>query len=103
MNYINFVNLVKLPKQGKAEFLLSNIPGARKINEPQKWQENIICVTENNDFELGVEMARVVDNPRVLEAMKLSNSKLKEWLYVPKAKRLVANQQLKAPAPDRLR
>lgn len=70
---------------GKAR-ALKQIPGAREIGQPIVWQENLVCVIDNGNFEA----AGYIYNQAELEGfLPTPNDRRKRWwLTVPNAAEL---------------
>lgn len=82
--YLNEMpNGEKLPASGKVQKLLM-IDGAELIEEPQDWEENIVCVVDNGPFEA----AAYAYSKNELEVFKYPDGRPKKWLKVPGAKEI---------------
>jgi hypothetical protein len=73
-----------LPNFGKAGKLLT-VEGVKKIEEPNSWEEDIVCVVENRGM---FEAAGYCFNEQELSAFKYPDGRRKTWLKVPNAKEL---------------
>lgn len=82
--YINELpNGQKLPSKGKVNKLLT-IEGAELIDEPEEWEEDIVCVVDNGPFEA----AAYAYNENELRVFSYPDGRPKKWLKVPNAKQI---------------
>ena len=78
-----------LPKNGKADVLLQ-LPGAKQIYpSPTKWEDDIICVVENGDFDA----AAYVFSQQEMDAFNYSDPRRpdrrrKTWIKIAGAAKL---------------
>lgn len=80
--YINTIDGIPLPAKGKAEAIAQLVPGTYKIEEPTEWEEDIVCVVNNQIFDA----AGYAYDPGELDAFKYPTPRQRTWLHVPNAK-----------------
>jgi len=83
--YINYTSTQQpLPSLGKAQALIND--GAKIVNKPLSWEENLVCVADNGFFEC----AAYLYSESELEAFSYPDGRPKQWLKYPHAKTLAA-------------
>jgi hypothetical protein len=81
--YINHTSSEKpLPALGKVKALVAD--GAKIVNSPLTWEEDLVCVANNGFFECA---AYLYDQDE-LEAFTHPDGRPKTWLKYPHAKTL---------------
>lgn len=80
--YINAINGIALPAKGKAGAIKQLIPGTFEIEEPSAWEEDIVCVVNNQIFDA----AGYAYDAGELDAFKYPTPRQRTWLHVPNAK-----------------
>lgn len=86
--YLNKINGVELPSNGKAEAIKKLLPDTEIIPEPVEWFEGIVCVVDN--WPRPFEAAGYAFDKEELDRFKRPHDvRYKTWLYVPNAKNYV--------------
>jgi hypothetical protein len=83
--YINKVNGIKLPIFDKVPFLKEHAGAKVMEDTPTQWEEDLVCVVENAEFDAAVYARDQMD----LDRYRNSGGRPTHWLIVPGAKDLV--------------
>lgn len=83
--YINSINGVKLPNQGKVNFIIAHMPSAIAIAPPAQWNEFLVCVVDNGLYQAAAYAYDEIEMNRFLAV----HNRPVQWLWVPNAKDLV--------------
>jgi hypothetical protein len=74
----------ELPKHGKVHALLT-IEGAKIINQPIEWEEDIVCVVDNYTWDAA---AYAFDDIELRRFSHPRDDRFRVWLKIPNAKNL---------------
>lgn len=68
-----------LGEHGKADAILSGMPGSTEIKQPKEFIENLVCVVDNGIFEA----AGYAFDQREFKDFSYPDGRPKRWLIVP--------------------
>jgi hypothetical protein len=85
--YINEINGKEAPSRLKVGFVLKEVPGAKSINPPTEWQEDLVCVVHNGAFD-AAGYAFDENEMNAFLAPDYGSQRPRTWLLVPGAKDL---------------
>jgi len=87
--YINQINGKDVPRFEKASFIIQNVAGARLIEPPTEWQEGLVCVVDNGNFEAAAYAFNEHEMKVFLATDSDYDQRPRTWLLVPGAKEIV--------------
>jgi hypothetical protein len=63
---------------------LLTIDGAKQIDSPKEWEENLVCVVDNEIFDA----AAYAYDEREMKRFLQSDGRPKQWMIIPHAQKL---------------
>lgn len=85
--YINNINGIAPPENGKVIFILQNVLGSKIIPQPTEFVENLVCVVDNRPYDT-FDAAAYAYSEAEMNHFKRPDDRKKTWLIVPGAKYL---------------